>query len=328
MESAAGVKPVIFAFSLDGEGGARDVSEGEIEKAIRSSRTVWIHLNRESDECAAFLERNVPDLDSSLAGALLSEDVRGRVTERDEGLLVVLRGANFQESSNPEDLIAIRCFLSESVVVTVRKRKFFAIDDIGYQLELGTGPKDSADFLVQLSTSSLHRLEPVLEKLEDTIDETEDFVLERYRESSREKVLEIRKQLLHFHRYLVPQRDVFAMLNRSRVPWIHEEPRERLQELYESFVRIVADLDSWKDRARLLQDEITNSLTEKLNEKLYLLAVLTAVFLPLSFMTGLFGVNVGGIPGAGEPWAFWAFAWLLLVLVALELVIFKTRRWF
>ena len=78
----------------------------------------------------------------------------------------------------------------------------------------------------------------------------------------------------------------------------------------------------------LMQDELANSLSKKLDEKLYLLAVLSAIFLPLGFMTGLFGINLGGIPGSDEPWAFWTFTCLILSLAALEIYIFKLRRWF
>ena len=165
MNSSPSADPILFALSFDGEGGAREVGNADLAKAVRSSRTVWIHLNYASKDCRSVLENLIPDLDPSTISALLSEDVRGRATERNDGILAVIRGANLHKDYQPEQMNSLRCFLRSSVVVTIRKYQIFAVEDLIKRFQVGTGPIDSADFLVQLSHCALGNLEKELENV-------------------------------------------------------------------------------------------------------------------------------------------------------------------
>ena len=71
-----------------------------------------------------------------------------------------------------------------------------------------------------------------------------------------------------------------------------------------------------------------NILAGKLNKNMYVLSVISAIFLPLGFLTGLFGINIGGIPGVEDPNAFWVFSGILVVIVSLQIWIFKKLGWF
>ncbi len=82
-----------------------------------------------------------------------------------------------------------------------------------------------------------------------------------------------------------------------------------------------------RERAVVAQDQLTSHLAEELNSRMYVLSLVAAIFLPLGFLTGLLGINVGGIPGAENPGSFGIFVVGLVVLVALELWYFRRRRW-
>jgi zinc transporter len=78
----------------------------------------------------------------------------------------------------------------------------------------------------------------------------------------------------------------------------------------------------------VVKDELTNALADRLNRNTYVLSVIAAIFLPLGFLTGLMGINLGGIPGAASANAFWIFSAILVVLVVAQVVIFRMLRWF
>lgn len=101
-----------------------------------------------------------------------------------------------------------------------------------------------------------------------------------------------------------------------------------MQESYDKIQRYVEEFEMIRDRAQILKDEIANTMATKLNENLFILSVLAAIFLPLSFVTGLFGIHIAGLPGMENPSAFWIFNGVLLAIVALELLVFKLLKWF
>ena len=78
----------------------------------------------------------------------------------------------------------------------------------------------------------------------------------------------------------------------------------------------------------MISDEVTNILTERLNKNMYALSVVAAIFLPLGFLTGLLGINIGGIPGAENPQAFVVICGMLALVVGLQIVIFQKMCWF
>ena len=78
----------------------------------------------------------------------------------------------------------------------------------------------------------------------------------------------------------------------------------------------------------MISDEVRNILTERLNKNMYALSVVAEIFLPLGFLTGLLGINIGGIPGAENPQAFVVFCGMLALVVCLQIVIFRKMRWF
>ena len=92
--------------------------------------------------------------------------------------------------------------------------------------------------------------------------------------------------------------------------------------------RLVEDLDAARDQATLLQEEVFAIQNEAINDRMYLLAIISAIFLPLGFLTGLFGINIGGMPGVEDPHAFWWFVGFLVVISLGLLFWMIRRRWF
>ena len=93
-------------------------------------------------------------------------------------------------------------------------------------------------------------------------------------------------------------------------------------------LRYVEELDAIRERAQIVKDELANMIADRLNKNTYILSVIAAIFLPLGFLTGLLGVNIGGIPGVNSPIAFAVFCLLLTILVAVQVIIFRKLKWF
>jgi zinc transporter len=101
----------------------------------------------------------------------------------------------------------------------------------------------------------------------------------------------------------------------------------RIRETADELIRHIEDLDAVRERAALAHEELVNHLSEQLNRRMFLLSVVTVVFLPLGFLTGLFGINVGGIPGAQSSWGFAGFCIGVGAVGAGIVLLFKRNRW-
>jgi len=143
----------------------------------------------------------------------------------------------------------------------------------------------------------------------------------------RPHLAKIRRQIVGQRRYIAPQRDVLMRLQNERQDWLDDKAKSRIRELMERTARFVEDLDFARDRAAIIQEELNNRLSEQMNKAMYVLSIVAVIFLPLTLLTGLLGINVGGIPGAENKWAF-LFVSLLLVVVALLLIgLFRRIKW-
>ena len=137
----------------------------------------------------------------------------------------------------------------------------------------------------------------------------------------------LRKQLIVLRRYMAPQRDVFSRLASERLPWMNDDDRRLMQEISDRLGRGLDDLDASIARTAVLSDEISSLMADSLNRRTYTMSLLAMVFLPATFLTGLFGVNLGGIPGNTSPFGFGIFCACLVALGGGVALWMKKSRW-
>jgi zinc transporter len=128
-------------------------------------------------------------------------------------------------------------------------------------------------------------------------------------------------------RYILPQREAMAQLQREGRLLFDQDHAMHLRETGDRITRIAEELDSVRDRATVLQDQVAGQRQEQLNTRLLVLSIVSAFFLPLTFLTGLLGMNLDGIPFAHEPWSFSAVVGLTVVLGGGLLGFLKWQRW-
>lgn len=320
--------PVLLAYSLNGDGHGTALEGAKISKQLQDDAPAWVHLDALHPNARSWLEQEVSYLDSYIIDALLAEETRPRMLQIGDGVLLILRGVNLNDDAQPEDMVSIRLWVDAHRIISVRRRKLKAISDIEEKLKSGNGPQNAGDFTTLLVARLFARMEPALSQLDDTTDDLEACLLEHADATLREQIVGVRKQAIIFRRYMAPQRDAIGQLRMSDISWLAEQNKRHLQESYNQITRYVEDLDAIRERAQIVKDELANMLADKLNKNMYVLSVIAAIFLPLGFLTGLLGVNIGGIPGTQAPYAFAGFCLILVVLVAIQILIFKKLRWF
>ncbi len=320
--------PILNSCILDGEGGAEIVDEKNLIVALKDDRPAWVHLDGMHPDTRAWLAKNISYLDPLILNGLLAEETRPRLSETNDGALIILRGVNLNEGHDPTDMISIRLWVDKHRIITIRRRPLKAIDDIKIRLEEKEGPKDTGELVTQLCQRLFERMEPILLDLDDSIDIVEEKILDHPDPSERQEIVSVRKNAILFRRYIAPQKEVMNALRLSEQDWLSISQKRHIQESLDRLTRYVEDLDAMRERAQVIKDELANMLSDRLNKNLYILSVISAIFLPLGFFTGLMGINIGGMPGVSNDNAFWIFSVILVIIVALQILIFKKLKWF
>lgn len=320
--------PVLLAYALDGKGGGEALAGNAAAERIRGETLLWVHLDANHPETRPWLERGSDCFDAFIIEALMEEETRPRMTQFGNGVLLILRGVNLNENASPEDMVSIRMWVDRHRIISVRKRQLKAVRDIEERIKSGRGPENTGQFVCALASRLFERMEPVLTELDETVDNIEEEILENADSGLREVIINARRQAIIFRRYMSPQRDAIGQLRMTDIEWLNETHKRCLQEAYNHVTRYVEDLDAVRERAQIVKDELANVLADRLNKNMYILSVIAAIFLPLGFLTGLLGVNVGGIPGAENKEAFWVFSGLLLGVVLVQVIVFRRLKWF
>ncbi|MDX5627006.1 MULTISPECIES: zinc transporter ZntB [unclassified Brenneria] len=312
----------VYAYQLNGKGGIVPIGHDEV---VTSATPCWLHLDSTKPDSANWLTETslVPD---SVRDALLGESVRPRVTRLGEGTMITLRSINRNENARPDQLVALRIFITDTLIISTRRRKLSAIDEVLEDLHAGHGPTDSGSWLVSIAEALTDHASDFIDDLHESIIVLEEDLLEQKTPQQGELAL-IRKQLIVLRRYMTPQRDVFSRLSVEKFPWIQDDDRRRMQEISDRLGRGLEDLDASIARTTVLSDEITTLMTDAMNRRTYTMSLMAMVFLPTTFLTGLFGVNLGGMPGSSSPFGFGVFCLMLVGLVVGVAWWLKRSKW-
>jgi zinc transporter len=241
-----------------------------------------------------------------------------------DGVLVNLRGVNLNPGAEPEDMVALRLWVTPRLVVSARARQVKAVQDLRAQLKHGYGPLDAGGIIGALALALADRMQPFLLELSDSIydlDERDEILGNETPDRERdleEELHQSRLDIVGLRRYLAPQQAALNRLHSSVHPVFTLANRETLGIALNAHTRHLEDLDSLKDQAALLRDRIQQRAQERMNRVVYRMSLLAGVFLPLTFITGLLGVNLGGIPGSASSWGFGVLCGLLVALAGGE----------
>jgi zinc transporter len=321
---------LVYGYVLNGRGGARRIQRNELDVLdLQPDETLWLHWDRSVPEAQHWL-RHSSGLNEFACDLLLEEATRPRIVPlAGESVLLFLRGVNLNPNAVPEDMVALRVYVDAQRVISLRLRPLKAAAEIQEDLEQGIGAENTRALVLQLATYMTSRVDTLvielaeqLDGMEERVDEDESNLPEHH------LVLGLRKRVASLKRYLSPQREIYSDLSRQKPAWlVPEGDKEYWSELHNSLTRNLEELELMRERISFMQEIEQRSVAERTNRTMYLLAIVTGFFLPMSFVTGLLGMNVGGIPGSSFPMGFAVACGAILFIALFQWWLFRRLRW-
>ena len=315
----SGTHAFVFARQLDGAGGGSDIAEAHV-----TTETSWVHI----DYSAPDTETKLGELGVATATieALTRPDTRPRMVRTADGVMLVLRAVNLNPGADPEDMVSLRLLIQAERLVTVRQRRIFSVQDVKDSLDDGIGPRTVAEVVSTIIERIADRIADFVDRIEDEVEGYEAGVKHEPLGRLRSRVAESRREIAQVRRYLAPQRDALEALCREAPEWLAKQVHE-FREQSDRITRAVEDLDLARENALVLQEELSNRVAQEQNSRMYALSIVAVIFLPITFITGFFGMNVAGLPGTQNEAAFWIVSGAMLVASLGILVWLKVRHW-
>ncbi|HEX8401055.1 MAG TPA: CorA family divalent cation transporter [Allosphingosinicella sp.] len=310
---------------LIGDGPFRQLTVPEAE-VYRGPGFLWLHLHGRDESDVSVLKRqdHIPDV---AAHALLATETRPRCDRVDYGAIINLRGPGELDPDDSDRLVSIRLWVHQNRVTSVSRRRMNATKAVMAHARAGK-IQDAGDLVAAYALAISLELDPQVAALGDSLDDIESGLediksLYKYRAS----ITKVRSEAIAFRRFVAPNRDALLTLAAFDFEWLNEDDRLHIREAADKFARMAEELEAVRERAGLLHEQITDLRGEQVEQRSLYIGVLAFIFLPLTFITGLFGMNVEGIPIDKNPWAFWIIAGLCVLVGVIVLVWFAWRHW-
>ena len=314
-----------FAYVDDGAS-VHSVSLPKAASANGATRLVWIHLDQKDPATRAFLSDHL-HLTDIVVNALTAVETRPRCDPMGEGALINLRGPSLQDEPQGDELVSIRIWTQRGCIVSVARYTMRALPRLCDGFKAGK-VKDPGDFVAMLADLITADLDPQVTELGDRLDECELMLDASKAFALRRDIAVSRATAIEYRRFVAPQRQALERLSTLECDWLEADDRLHLGEAADRFARMAEELESIRERAALMHEQITDLRAEMIDTRALIISIVALVFLPLTFLTGLLGMNVNGIPFAHEPWAFWGVVGICLVISAAIGSWFVKQHWF
>lgn len=306
---------------LVGDGPVRSLSDEEVS-SYRGPGFVWVHLEGQ-DDLAGEVERGDAEIPHIAASALVAAETRPRCDAVAQGAIINLRGLGLENPGDSDRLVSIRMWIRHNRVVSVSLRPMAATQAVRAKMEAGH-VHDAGDLVAAYAWAISTQLDPEVAGLGDTLDDVESDLESGQLYALRRTITGVRSEAIGFRRFVAPDRDALRTLVDLNFDWLAQDDRLHIVEAGDRFARMAEELEAVRERAALLHEQITDLRAEQIDNRALYISIVAFIFLPLTFITGLLGMNVQGIPYANHPSSFWV---IVAFCVAVSTGVFGWFYW-
>ncbi len=321
------MKCLQHAFLIDETGKAHQLPTETIPVAPKNGNGfLWLHFDKSDPQTRQVLNDDEL-IDNIATDTLLAEDSRPRTIVREQDVLINLRGMNLNDGAEPEDMIPIRFFVHHNRVISVSGRSMQATKDRIERLKTQRVSPTPGGFIAGYALSLAENMAPTITGLNEKVDALEEQIEDKKSEDARSSVSELRRSAILLRRYIAPQRDALNVLASQSLDWVSNDDQLRLRDAGDQAARITEELDAVRERCAIVKDQLTDIQSEQMNRNMMVLSVVAAIFLPLGLISGMMGINVGGMPWVDNGLGFWYVAGMIVIIGIIQLILFRLMKW-
>ena len=317
-----GIDGVAWGYRFS-EAGVGEILQGPALREALEKQETWLWLNFDlADDRAGAAIALLPHLPQGALAMLRSADDRQQI----DGFGQVIAGvvADYERSDRPSEKLIVRWnfVMTRCAFLSACRRPSHALTQVRSDLQSGRRLPNVLALFHAVIQELAAAISLVLNELGAKLNEMEERSLDQ-KEVGSDVLGQARRRLIRVRRQAVPLRGVLIHMLNERPYWFDEDAIAECQRVAARMDALVDDLESLQERARALQDELKAREAEKTNKRLTVLAISSALLLPPTFITGVFGMNVAGLPFQENAYGFWVACGLMAASVIGMLVVLR-----
>ena len=299
----------------------------ELRSLRESDRVTWVDVQGLGDEATLRAIGEIFELHPVALENAVNVPQRAKTELYEHHQLVIARTPVIEDDGTVRAPQV--CFvLGKHYVLTFQERYFGFFDPIRQRIEAGLGALrlEGPDYLLYaLIDAMVDRYYPVAQHLSDSLEELEDFVVENPHPDLLARIHGLRRQLVVLRRIGWPQREAVTAMLRERTPFIADQQKVYLRDTYDHIAQIVELIDSAREMASDLADAYLSNVSHRTNEIMKVLTLMASIFIPLTFVAGIYGMNFENMPELSSRIGYFV-VWGVMIVVAVGMTLYFWRR--
>jgi magnesium transporter len=261
---------------------------------------------------------------------VLNTDQRPKFDDYEEYICVILKMLTYNEKDNRLKVEQISLIVGQSLVISLQESEGDVFDPVRERLRKAKGRirKMGSDYLAYaLVDAIVDSYFVVLERIGEEIESLEDELLSDPKPETSRTIHRLKRELIFLRKSVWPLREVMGRLERGESALVKEQTKPFLRDVYDHTVHVIDTVETFRDMVSGMMDVYLTSVSYKLNEIMKVLTIIATIFIPLTFIAGVYGMNFNYMPEL-EWRAGYALVWLLMIAVGVTLLVyFRRRRW-
>lgn len=270
------------------------------------------------------------DIHPLLLEDILNTDQRPKIDHYDTYIYLILKVLRWQQAASRITAEQISIVLGRNFVLTFEEQPGDFFDPVRNRIREGKGRirKYGADYLAYtILDNIIDHYFLILEMISDQIEELEEELIGNPTSSTLQSIYRVKRDVMFLRKAIWPLRDVIGSLQHDDSDVFHSSTPIYLRDIYEHTIQIIDTVETFRDVIAGMLDIYLSSVSNKMNEVMKLLTVMATIFIPLTFITSLYGMNFEFMPELAWRWGY-AGVWLVMILMAaVMLFYFRRKRW-
>ena len=262
---------------------------------------------------------------------ILHRDVRPKIEFFDHQVLVLLQMLKYNTEKREMDSEQVSLVMGDNYVISFQEEaESDVFGSIRNKIRIGNNKlvRSEADFLLYILIDSIvDHYFVILEHIGDDIEELEEKVIDNAQPELLQKIYEMKRDVIFTRRSVYPMREILATLEREETRQIGKETRRYIRDVYDHTIQIMDAVESMRDIMSGLVDLYMSGVSNKMNTVMKTLTILSTIFMPLTFIAGLYGMNFDNMPELHYRYGyFWVLGSMAVILVIM-VFFFRKRGW-
>ena len=302
----------------------------ELAKAIQTPAITWINVTGLHQIATMDGIGQAFGIHPLLLEDILDTGQRPKIEQSNDILILILKAVCWDEVTDHTEVEQVSLVIGATYVLSFLERPSDLFNPVYQRLREGNGRlrQMGADYLVYaLLDAIVDNYFLTLEQISDQIEQIEDDIIEDPTPKNIQTIHELRRELLDLRKAIWPLREIISSLYRGEFPQFQSETLLYVRDVYEHIIQVIDTLETFRDIVSGLLDMYLSTVSNKMNEVMKVLTIIATIFIPLTFITSLYGMNFQYMPELHWRMGY-PFVWLTIILTSLGLILyFKRKGW-